>query len=179
MRPSENIDNVRLEAFVRNKSVIVTGGGGTIGAEICERVVTFGAGRLLVIENSEPALYAVTEALAAHATGPVIEGRIADIRDRERIRQLMSEFRPDIVFMPPPQARADHRTRLEEGVKTSISERWGRRRGVGPRRRAIGVTISTEGDRAGLDSGFDQRFAEMYARRSVTSGISAGSRWDA
>src|SRR6266700_7532517 len=60
LRPSENIDYARLEAFVKNKSVIVTGGGGSIGAEICESVVTFGAGRLLVIENSEPALYAVT-----------------------------------------------------------------------------------------------------------------------
>ena len=66
LRPSENIDYARLEALVKNKAVIVTGGGGSIGSEICDRVVTFGAARLLVIENSEPALYAVTEALAAH-----------------------------------------------------------------------------------------------------------------
>ena len=48
---------------MKGKSVIVTGGGGSIGSEICDRVVTFGAARLLVIENSEPALYAITEAL--------------------------------------------------------------------------------------------------------------------
>ena len=66
LRPSEKIDYARLEALVKGKSVIVTGGGGSIGSEICDRVVTFGAARLLVIENSEPALYAVTEALAAH-----------------------------------------------------------------------------------------------------------------
>ena len=69
----------------KDKAVIVTGGGGSIGSEICDRVATFGASRLLVIENSEPALYAVTEALAERATGAVIEGRIADIRDRDRI----------------------------------------------------------------------------------------------
>src|SRR4026207_2427494 len=78
--------------------VIVTGGGGAIGSEICDRVATFGAARLLVIEHSEPALYAVTEALAARATHAAIEGRIADIRDRDRIMNLMREFRPDIVF---------------------------------------------------------------------------------
>ena len=60
LRPSENIDYARLEALVKNKAVIVTGGGGSIGSEICDRVATFGAARLLVIENSEPALYAVT-----------------------------------------------------------------------------------------------------------------------
>ena len=68
LRPSQNIDYARLEALVKNKSVIVTGGGGSIGSEICDRVVTFGAQRLLVIENSEPALYSITEALAAQET---------------------------------------------------------------------------------------------------------------
>src|SRR5437588_7030031 len=84
--------------MVKNKAVIVTGGGGSIGSEICRRVVTFGAGRLLVIENSEPALYAIIETLAAQQSGATIEGRIADIRDRERVQRLISEFRPDIVF---------------------------------------------------------------------------------
>src|ERR1700694_3652998 len=121
LRASEKIDYARLEALVKNRSVIVTGGGGSIGSEICDRVATFGAARLLVIENSEPALYAVTEALAADATGTVIEGRIADIRDRERILRLMSEFKPDIVFHA---AALKHVPILErdwsEGVKTNI-----------------------------------------------------------
>src|ERR1700737_2154313 len=82
LRPSENIDHSRLEALVKNKAVIVTGGGGWLGAARCDRYVTFGAARLLVIENSEPALYTVTEALAAHDTGAIVEGRVADIRDR-------------------------------------------------------------------------------------------------
>ncbi len=69
LRPSEKIDYARLEALVKGKAVIVTGGGGSIGSEICHRVVTFGAARLLVLENSEPALYAITEALAAQAGG--------------------------------------------------------------------------------------------------------------
>jgi O-antigen biosynthesis protein WbqV len=93
LRPSARIDYGRLETLVKGRAVIVTGGGGSIGAEICERVATFGAARLLIIENSEPALYAVTEALAARDTGPAVEGRIADIRDRERDVLLMSEFK--------------------------------------------------------------------------------------
>src|SRR5690348_5957174 len=51
LRPSVDIDYQRLEQFVAGRSVVVTGGGGSIGAEICERIVTFGAARLLVIER--------------------------------------------------------------------------------------------------------------------------------
>src|ERR1700681_131610 len=121
LRPSEKIDYARLEALVKGKAVIVTGGGGSIGSEVCERGATVGGGRLLIIENSEPALYAVTEALSARGTGVMIEGRIADIRDRERVLRLMNEFKPDIVFHA---AALKHVPILErdwsEGVKTNI-----------------------------------------------------------
>ncbi|MEN3351391.1 MAG: hypothetical protein V7632_5026, partial [Bradyrhizobium sp.] len=50
LRPSEAIDYARLEALINGKAVIVTGGGGSIGSEICERVVAFGAARLLIVE---------------------------------------------------------------------------------------------------------------------------------
>jgi O-antigen biosynthesis protein WbqV len=121
LRPSHKIDYARLEALVHKKAVIVTGGGGSIGSEICERVVTFGAARVLIIENSEPALYAVLETLTTGKTEAIIEGRVADIRDRDRILRLMNEFRPDIVFHA---AALKHVPILErdwgEGVKTNI-----------------------------------------------------------
>jgi len=121
LRPRVKIDYHRLEGFVRNKSIIVTGGGGSIGAEICDRIVTFGAGRVLVIENSEPALHAVLEMLAAKQSKAKIEGRLADVRDRTRIFRLMNAFRPDIVFHA---AALKHVPLLEqdwaEGVKTNV-----------------------------------------------------------
>ena len=166
LRPSENIDYARLEALVKDKAVIVTGGGGSIGSEICDRVATFGAARLLVIENSEPALYAVTEALAAHQTGAVIEGRIADIRDRERIMRLMKEFKPDIVFHA---AALKHVPILErdwsEGVKTNIFGSIN----VADAALAAGadamVMISTDKAIEPVSMlGLTKRFAEMYCQ---------------
>jgi FlaA1/EpsC-like NDP-sugar epimerase len=166
LRSSVDIDYARLEALVRNKSVIVTGGGGSIGSEICDRVATFGAARLLVIENSEPALYAVTESLAARETSAVIEGRIADIRDRERILRLMKEFRPDIVFHA---AALKHVPILErdwsEGVKTNIFGSVN----VADAALAAGaeamVMISTDKAIEPVSMlGLTKRFAEMYCQ---------------
>ncbi|MBM3526503.1 MAG: polysaccharide biosynthesis protein [Alphaproteobacteria bacterium] len=121
LRPSVKIDYRRLEDFVKGRSIVVTGGGGSIGAEICDRAVTFGADRLLVIENSEPALYAVLESLAAKHPRATVEGRLADVRDRERIFRLLKDFKPDIVFHA---AALKHVPLLErdwgEGVKTNV-----------------------------------------------------------
>ena len=64
LRPTVKIDYARLESVLKDRSVVVTGGGGSIGAEICDRAITFGAARLLIIENSEPALHAILETLA-------------------------------------------------------------------------------------------------------------------
>ena len=121
LRPSVKIDYQRLEEFVNGKSIVVTGGGGSIGSELCERIIAFGAARLLVIENSEPALHAVLEQLGAEQSEADISGRIADIRDRQRIMHLMSQFKPDIVFHA---AALKHVPLLErdwdEGVKTNV-----------------------------------------------------------
>jgi FlaA1/EpsC-like NDP-sugar epimerase len=121
LRPSVKIDYRRLEQFIRGKTVVVTGGGGSIGAEICHRVVNFGAGRLLVIENSEPALHAVLEQLAAESSGTIVDGRIADIRDRERIFRLIADAKPNLVFHA---AALKHVPLLErdwqEGIKTNV-----------------------------------------------------------
>ncbi len=166
LRPTEKIDYARLEALIRGRAVIVTGGGGSIGSEICDRVVAFGAARLLIIENSEPALYAVTEALAAHDTGALIEGRIADIRDRERIMRVMAEFRPDIVFHA---AALKHVPILErdwsEGVKTNIFGSVN----VADAALAAGadamVMISTDKAIEPVSMlGLTKRFAEMYCQ---------------
>jgi O-antigen biosynthesis protein WbqV len=166
LRPTEKIDYARLEALIRGKAVIVTGGGGSIGSEICDRVVAFGAARLLIIEHSEPALYAVTEALAAHEAGAAIEGRIADIRDRERIMRVMAEFKPDIVFHA---AALKHVPILErdwsEGVKTNIFGSVN----VADAALAAGaeamVMISTDKAIEPVSMlGLTKRFAEMYCQ---------------
>src|SRR5579863_5334210 len=166
LRPGVKIDYRRLENFVRGKSIIVTGGGGSIGAEICDRIVTFGAARVLVIENSEPALHAVLEVLATKRSSATIEGRLADVRDRERIFRLMTEFRPDIVFHA---AALKHVPLLErdwdEGVKTNVFGSVNVADAAAAAGAAAMVMISTDKAIEPVSVlGATKRFAEMYCQ---------------
>ena len=164
LRPSVKIDYQRLEGFVSGKSIVVTGGGGSIGSEICDRAVTFGAARLLVIENSEPALHAVLEQLNAMQGKAEISGRLADIRDRARIMSLIAQFKPDIVFHA---AALKHVPLLEkdwdEGIKTNVFGSIN----VADAAAAAGATamvmISTDKAIEPVSVlGATKRFAEMY-----------------
>lgn len=166
LRPSVKIDYRRLEEFIKGRSVVVTGGGGSIGAEICDRVVTFGASRILVIENSEPALHAVLEALKSKQTDAEITGRLADIRDRDRIMRLMSDFKPDIVFHA---AALKHVPLLErdwgEGVKTNVFGSVNVADAAAASGATAMVMISTDKAIEPVSVlGATKRFAEMYCQ---------------
>ena len=166
LRPSVKIDYRRLEGFVRGCSAVVTGGGGSIGSEICDRLVTFGVSRLLVIENSEPALHGVLEQLSVKQSPATIDGRIADIRDRERVMRLIGDFKPDIVFHA---AALKHVPLLErdwdEGVKTNVFGSLNvADAAVASGARAM-VMISTDKAIEPVSVlGATKRFAEMYCQ---------------
>jgi O-antigen biosynthesis protein WbqV len=166
LRPTTKIDYRRNEDFVRGKAAVVTGGGGSIGAVICDRLVDYGVDHLMVIENSEPALHAVMEALSLKGTAAKIEGRIADIRDRERVFRLVKAFRPDIVFHA---AALKHVPLLErdwdEGVKTNVFGSVNVADAAVASGAAAMVMISTDKAIEPVSMlGATKRFAEMYCQ---------------
>ncbi|WP_091959237.1 nucleoside-diphosphate sugar epimerase/dehydratase [Bradyrhizobium shewense] len=166
LRATQVIDHGRIEQLVRGKAIAVTGGAGSIGSEICERVLLHGANRLLVIDNSEPALYSVLEALSLAAPNAEIDGRIADVRDRNRIFQLLHQFEPDVVFHA---AALKHVPILErdwsEGVKTNVFGSINvADASVASGAKAM-VLISTDKAIEPISMlGFTKRFAEMYCQ---------------
>ncbi len=166
LRPSVKIDYGRLEGFVRGKAAVVTGGGGSIGAEICDRLATYGIDRLMVIENSEPALHAVLEALNVKNVDTKLDGRIADIRDRDRIIRLIKGFRPDLVFHA---AALKHVPLLErdwdEGIKTNVLGTINVADAAAAAGAAAMVMISTDKAIEPISMlGATKRLAEMYCQ---------------
>ena len=164
LRPSAKIDYRRLEGFVRRKAAVVTGGGGSIGAEICDRLVTYGIDRLMVIENSEPALHSVLETLRLKDAKAKVDGRIADIRDRERVIRLVTEFKPDIVFHAAALKHVPLLERdWEEGVKTNVFGSINVADAAVASGAAAMVMISTDKAIEPISMlGATKRFAEMY-----------------
>ncbi|MFM9976163.1 MAG: SDR family NAD(P)-dependent oxidoreductase, partial [Beijerinckiaceae bacterium] len=121
VRPSVAIDIAKLRHFLTGRRIAVTGGGGSIGSEICSRCAAFGAAEILIIESSEPALFHVTELLDTQGDMAKVSGALADVRDRSRILQLFQDFKPDTVIHA---AALKHVPYLEadwaEGIKTNI-----------------------------------------------------------
>jgi O-antigen biosynthesis protein WbqV len=178
LRPTAKIDYRRLEGFVRGKAAVVTGGGGSIGAEICDRLVTYGIDRLMVIENSEPALHAVLETLRLKDAKAKVDGRIADIRDRERVIRLVTEFKPDIVFHAAALKHVPLLERdWEEGVKTNVFGSINVADAAVAGGAAAMVMISTDKAIEPISMlGATKRFAEMYCQ-ALDADFSTHASW--
>jgi FlaA1/EpsC-like NDP-sugar epimerase len=166
LRPTAKIDYQRLESVVQGKSVVVTGGGGSIGSEICDRVVTFGAARLLVLDSQEPGLQRILDLLAAKETAARIDGRIADVRDRDRMFRMIGDFKPDIVFHA---AALKHVPLVErdwaEGVRTNVFGSINVADAASAAGAKAMVMISTDKAIEPVSVlGATKRFAEMYCQ---------------
>lgn len=166
LRPTVAIDRPRLEGFLTGRRVVVTGGGGSIGSEICLRAVAFGAAAVLVLESSEPALHGILSHPAILEAQADVTGVIADIRDRERIFAVIAAFRPDYVMHAAALKQVPFLERdWQEGIKTNVFGSLNvAEAAVAARARAL-VMISTDKAIEPVSQlGVTKRFAEMIAQ---------------
>ncbi|MBE5528298.1 capsular biosynthesis protein [Laribacter hongkongensis] len=93
-------NHVLLAMNVRSKVVMVTGAGGSIGSELCRQVLAVGPSKLLLIEQSEFALYNIHQELEEKLSGRdiVLVPLLASVQDDERMHEIMSTWHPDTVY---------------------------------------------------------------------------------
>lgn len=96
----EEVDfaSVDIRGFLRGKTVLVTGAGGTIGSELCRRVAACGAGRLLLFDIDENALFFPEMDLRRQFPGCECVLLLGSIRDRPRLDEAIGGHRPEILF---------------------------------------------------------------------------------
>ena len=100
-RPETEMDPAAVGAWIGGKTALVTGGGGSIGSELCRQLIRLGAGKIVIFDISESNAHNLKEELklAFGQTGRYRTAvRIGSVQDRARLAQVFGEFRPDIVF---------------------------------------------------------------------------------
>jgi FlaA1/EpsC-like NDP-sugar epimerase len=116
-------DVTLVRESIAGQRVLVTGAGGSIGAELCRQLHRLGPAELIMLDRDESALHAVELSLHGHALLDSEETVLADIRDQRRVREVFARFRPDIVFHA---AALKHLPLLEsfpaEALKSNV---WG------------------------------------------------------
>ncbi len=101
-RPSKDLDKEVIGEFIANKTILITGAGGSIGSEIVRQCVEFGAKRLILLDHSEYNLYAITEELTRKIFSKndkknLLRAVMFSILEKDRLLELMQEEKPDIV----------------------------------------------------------------------------------
>ena len=118
-----NTDLAAIAGYLRGKRVLVTGAGGSIGAELSRQLIQFHPAELILLDRDESALHGVELSIHGRALLDKDNVVLADIRDADAIRGIFARRRPHVVFHA---AALKHLPMLEqypaEGVKTNV---WG------------------------------------------------------
>lgn len=165
-RDPVSLDWAAIRAGVTGKRVMVTGGGGSIGAELCRQIARLDPASLIILEQSEYNLYRVDYRLRQEFRDLVVETVLGDVCDPATVDRLMQRARPQVVFHA---AAYKHLPMLQNQIREAF-----RNNVIGTRRIAdaaarygveVFVLIST--DKAVNPSnvmGATKRVAELYCQ---------------
>jgi FlaA1/EpsC-like NDP-sugar epimerase len=97
-RAPVQLDMNIIGRLIEGRTVMVTGAGGSIGSEICRQLLRFNPRMLLLIGRGENRIFKVERKLRSIGAGVTLQACIADITDEARVRQLFTQYRPEVVF---------------------------------------------------------------------------------
>lgn len=92
------LDDDGLHGLLSGNTVLVTGAGGSIGSELCRQIAKFKPARLVLFELNEFALYTIEQEFQAGFPDIRMAFTIGDVKDRARLSQVFSQYRPTVVF---------------------------------------------------------------------------------
>lgn len=173
-RDPADIDPEAVIEYITDRTVLVTGAGGSIGSELCRQLQPFNPSRILMLDRDESGLHQTQLSLSGRGLLDDPNLILADIRDRERIEEVFETHRPDVVFHA---AALKHLPLLEmhpgEGWKTNVLGtlnllRAAERSGV---RRFVNVSTDKAADPSCV-LGYTKRITErLAADRGLTGAL--------
>jgi len=97
-RAAVPLDEQGIGEMIRGEAVLVTGAGGSIGSELCRQIAEVGPAKLLLVERSEPALFAIEQELRGRFPALEIQALAHDVRDEPFMRVIFDACAPTHVF---------------------------------------------------------------------------------
>lgn len=97
-REAVSLDIEQINLYIKDKCVLVTGAGGSIGAELCRKISKFGARQIILLGRGENSIYEIHQELLARFSYVCYVPIIADIRDKSRLKTVFEQYCPEIIF---------------------------------------------------------------------------------
>jgi len=119
------LDRAAVRALIQGRRVLITGAGGSIGAELCRQVAAFEAAHITLLDFSETSLFEIDRELAETCPGLSRKAALVDVRNASRVAACFQREKPDLVFHA---AALKHVSMVEhhpcEGVLTNVIGTW-------------------------------------------------------
>ncbi len=97
-REPVDVDLEAIASYLADETVLVTGAGGSIGSELCRQIARLGAARIVMVENSERALFEIERELVGERGFTACAAVLADVGDRRKLHEVFESYRPAVVF---------------------------------------------------------------------------------
>lgn len=97
-RDSIKLDNSQISAYIKGKIILVTGGGGSIGSELCRQIAKFKPSQLIILDMYENNAYDIQMELKQNYPKMNIKALIANIKDRGRLEEIFAKYQPEVLF---------------------------------------------------------------------------------
>ncbi len=97
-REPVDVDIAAIADYLQNEVVLVTGAGGSIGAELCRQIARLEPAKLVLMDNAEPALFEIERELVRDRRFRAAAAVVGDVKDVVKVRQVFDKYRPGVVF---------------------------------------------------------------------------------
>ena len=119
------LDNHSLQSQIQGKTVLVTGGGGSIGSELCRQIAKYQPGKLIVLDCYENNAYDLQQELRYQYPQLSLDTIIASVRDEKRLNELFDYYRPQLVFHAAAHKHVPlMETSPQEAIKNNVFGTW-------------------------------------------------------
>ena len=97
-RDTVKLDNRNIKILIEDKTILVTGGGGSIGSELCRQIMTYNPQKLIIVDIYENNLYDIEQELKSKYPNIEICAIVASVRDKKRLEEIFKLYKPYLVF---------------------------------------------------------------------------------